>query len=162
MERIQAGDTAAYRQLFQRYRAPLYGFLVRRVGDREVAGDLFQETFLRVHRASGTWRRGRPVRPWLYSIATNAARDHARRGSRRIEETGEIVTAGPRDTPEVRMTLEACIAALPDNLREAFLLGVVEGFDHNEVAEQLEISTSNARARVCRARLKLREMLEET
>jgi RNA polymerase sigma-70 factor (ECF subfamily) len=59
------------------------------------------------------------------------------------------------------MDLEQAIGALPENLREAFLLGVVEGFDHREVAGQLEISPDNARARISRARARLRELLGE-
>jgi RNA polymerase sigma-70 factor (ECF subfamily) len=57
------------------------------------------------------------------------------------------------------MDLEAAIGSLPENLREAFLLGAVEGFDHREVAAQLEISPDNARARISRARARLREIL---
>ena len=60
-----------------------------------------------------------------------------------------------------RLNLERAIADMPETLRDAFLLGVVEGFDHREVAEQLEISTANARARISRGRAWLRQRLQE-
>ena len=61
--------------------------------------------------------------------------------------------------PDTRIHLEAAIAGLPETLRDAFLLGVVEGFDHREVADQLGISPDNARARISRARAWLRKRL---
>jgi RNA polymerase sigma-70 factor (ECF subfamily) len=59
------------------------------------------------------------------------------------------------------MDIHAAVAQLPDTLREAFLLGAVQGFDHNEVAQALDITPSNARARISRARAQLREALGE-
>ncbi|MEC8425446.1 MAG: sigma factor, partial [Myxococcota bacterium] len=68
MAQVQAGDAEAYAALFDRHHARVYGFLVRRTGDRERAADLYQETFLRVYRARYQWQPGRPFRPWLFSI----------------------------------------------------------------------------------------------
>lgn len=160
MERVQHGDAAAYRALFERHRGRVYGYLMRRTRDPQVAADLFQETFLRVHRSRHTWRPERPFRPWLFSIAVNASRDHGRRERRQPEQVE--LGQGPvtHEHHLTRMSLEEAIGSLPENLREAFLLGVVEGFDHNEVAEQLDISPANARARISRARAHLRTQLQ--
>jgi len=160
MQRVQADDATAYKALFQRHHGRVYGYLVRKTRDRQVAADLYQETFLNVFRARQTWTPGRPFRPWLFRIAANAARDHARRQQRRPEEV-ELHDwgASTTDQPDARIHLEAALAGLPDTLRDAFLLGVVEGFDHNEVAEALGISPANARARVSRARRFLRQAL---
>ncbi len=160
MQRVQADDAPAYKALFQRHQGRVYGYLVRRTRDRQVAADLYQETFLKVYRARGTWQEGRPFKPWLFRIASNAARDHARRQVRRPDEVEwEDWRAGTVDQPDARIHLEDAVAGLPDTLRDAFLLGVVEGFDHNEVAEQLDISPANARARISRARRWLRDHL---
>jgi len=168
MQRVQSGDEASFSELFGRYNGVLYGFLVRRTRDPERAGELFQETWLNVHRGRKTWRSGRPFRPWLFGIALNAMRDSDRRSGRRVR----TVELGPETHAErasarvapgkhaLRMTLEDAIDALPDTLREAFMLGAVLGFDHREVAEQLDITPANARARISRARAKLRIMLE--
>ena len=162
MASVQQGDATAYRTLFERHHNRLYGYLVRRTRDPQIAADLFQETFLRVHRARHTWKSGRPFRPWLFGIAVNATKDHARK-VRRLPDEVEL-GQGPvtRDRPETRIHLETAIAGLPETLREAFLLGVVEGFDHNEVAAQLDITPANARARISRARARLRDQLRET
>lgn len=160
MTRVQAGDAGAYQALFQRHHARVYGYLVRRTRDREAAADLYQETFLRVYRARHQWSPGRPFRPWLFGIAANAARDRARKAQRRPIEVGLEDWDAPVSTnADARLHLEKAVAGLPDTLRDAFLLGVVEGFDHREVAEALAISPANARARISRARRHLRAAL---
>jgi len=162
MQRVQTGDTAAYHALFQRHHARVYGYLLRRSRDPQVAADLYQETFLSVYRARETWHPGKPFRPWLFTIAANAARDHARK-VRRLPGEVELEDFHPvvHDHHDARLHLERAIAGLPDTLRDAFLLGAVEGFDHNEVGEQLGISPDNARARLSRARAWLRSHLTE-
>lgn len=168
MLRVQQGDAEAYHALFERHRVRLYGFLLRRVHDRALADDLFQESFLAVFRARRTWKPDRPFRPWLFRIAVNAARDRDRRDRRKPAEAPLEEIGGERpldlrlsvtDRVETRIRLEQALSRLPEHFREAFLLGVVEGLDHNELAAVLDITPANARARVSRARAKLRELL---
>lgn len=160
MVRVQQGDEAAYGALFQRYQRPVYGFLLRKTRQVEQASDLFQETWLKVHRGRHTWKRGQRFKPWLFGIAMNAFRDSGRKDGRTIQ-TVDVEFDHPtrREAHEDRLTLEAAIDTLPDSLRDAFLLGVVHGLDHNEVATQLQISPDNARARISRARAALRKVL---
>lgn len=164
MDRVQHGSADAYTTLFQRHQAPLYGYVTRMVRDRELAADVFQDTFLKVHRARATWSgREGSFRSWLFRIATNAVRDRARQADRRRETlSGDDIIVPAYDRPDDRVMLERALAQLPDPMREAFLLGVVAGLDHNELAAALDISPANARARVSRARSRLREILEET
>jgi len=160
MQRVQQNDTAAYEMLFERHRSGSYGFLLRKVRDRELASDLFQETWLRVHRGRRTYRPGQNFKPWLFGIALNTARDAGRKRSRELETVElRVDKPSPRSDHAGRMTLETAIGKLPETLRDAFLLGAVHGLDHNEVAARLDISPANARARISRARKLLREQL---
>ena len=160
MLRVQADDSAAYQVLFNRHQRRVYGFLLRKTGRREEAAELFQETWLKVHRARATYQAEQRFSPWLYSIAANTRRDAGRRQTRRIETVHvEQERAAPTPHHAERMTLEQAIAKLPEILREAFLLGAVEGHDHNDIAEALDISPANARRRISRARQALREAL---
>jgi RNA polymerase sigma-70 factor (ECF subfamily) len=161
MDLAQRGDTRAYTTLFERHRAPLYGYVLRMVGRPELADELFQETFLSVHRARATWSSHEgSFRSWLFRIATNAVRDRARQAARRPEVMGDAfeLSGAPDQTDAV--ALEELLRALPEPLREAFLLGAVLGMDHNEIAQALAITPDNARARLSRARARLRELLE--
>jgi RNA polymerase sigma-70 factor (ECF subfamily) len=162
MELVQAGNKDAFGTLFARYRGPVWSWLARRTRDRELSAELYQEAFLRIWRSSHTYRKGQPVKPWVYKIAGNVARDRFRREQRRVD-TVEIDTdrTGERYDPLSGMDLENAIGKLPDTLREAFLLGAVQGLDHNEVAQALDISPANARRRISRARAQLRELLAE-
>jgi len=80
--RAQAGDREAFAALILAYQQPVGGYLWRLSGDRELAQDLTQDTFLRAYRAIGATRPGLQLRSWLYRIATNLAYDHFRRQRR--------------------------------------------------------------------------------
>lgn len=159
MQRVQAGDAVSYQALFDRHNRAVYGFLLRSTGQPEHAAELFQDTWLKVHRARQTWNADQRFRPWLFGIAANTRRDAARRAGRQVATVELTESPAPGARPEVQLTLERAITALPEQLREAFLLGAVHGFDHNEVADQLGISPDNARARISRARATLRKAL---
>lgn len=160
MEWVQNGDREAYHELFERYQSRIYGYLLRKTRDRETTDDLFQETFLSVFRARHTWKPGRNFRSWLFAIAANASRDHVRKQLRTPEEADAEILLSVYPRSDARIHLEEAIAGLPDTLRDAFLLGVVEGFTHTEVAQQLDITPANARARISRARAWLRDRLQ--
>ena len=82
MARFQAGETQAFDVLVRRYERELYGYLRRYLGDGSLAEDVFQNTFLQLYLKSSQYETGRPVRPWLYTIATHQAIDALRRNGR--------------------------------------------------------------------------------
>ena len=126
MDRVKLGSADAFATLFARHRAPLYGYLLRMTRRSELADEVFQETFLSVHRARTTWVRGEAsFRAWLYRIATNALRDGHRRAARRPELLVDQ-DPGVHETPGQRLDLERALAELPENLRDAFLLAAVK------------------------------------
>src|SRR5581483_2089188 len=79
---FQEGTREAFGVLVRRYEGELYGYLRRYLGDANLADDVFQNTFLQVYTKVGQYEPGRPVRPWLYTIATNQAIDALRRQGR--------------------------------------------------------------------------------
>jgi RNA polymerase sigma-70 factor (ECF subfamily) len=87
----------AFATLYDRHQAPVLGFLVRLLGDRALAEEVLQEAFLRVFRASERFDRGAPFRPWLISIARNAALNALR-------AEGKVPTADPGAAPEPAAT----------------------------------------------------------
>lgn len=160
MELVQKGDESAFAALFTRHKSPIYGYVLRMVRRPEIADEVFQDTFLSVHRARMTWSGlGGSFRAWLYRIATNAVRDRARRAARRPEVLSDDWELSHREWPADRIAIERALAELPENLRDAFVLGAVQGLDHQELATALYITPDNARARLSRARQRLRELL---
>jgi RNA polymerase sigma-70 factor (ECF subfamily) len=87
------GDTAAFGVLVRRYERELYGYLRRYLGDASLADDVFQNTFLQLYVKRDQYEAGRPVRPWLYTIATHQAIDALRRINRRPAVSLELASS---------------------------------------------------------------------
>ena len=106
MAAYQAGNEAAFGQLFDRHAGRVYGFLERRSGDRLLAEDLYQEVFLRLHRSRHTYDVSRPSRTWLYGIAHNVLIDALRSRGRSPEATtfndavGGALAGSKNESPE--------------------------------------------------------------
>lgn len=155
MRRLQTGDEGAYTALYQRWKGPVYRFLVRRTGAISEAEEALQETWLRVYRSAGRFDPDREFRHWLFAIAANAGRD-ARRRERAIFHLEPQVTE-PNDIGD--RVLGALAELAPDD-RKVLLLAV-EGFNAKEIAEMLGLGHGAVRMRLSRARERARELVKE-
>jgi RNA polymerase sigma-70 factor (ECF subfamily) len=163
MLRFVDGDRGALEILFQRYRDPVYGYLARIVG-RATAEDLLQVSFLSVVRSRGRFDRDGRFKPWLYAIATNAARDHLRRG--RVELTAVGESAGAEETvdppsidPGRERAIQRALMQLPENQRLAIVMHRFQNLSFAEIAEALDLSESAVKVRAHRGYERLRELL---
>jgi RNA polymerase sigma factor (sigma-70 family) len=167
------GDAGAFDELFKRYGARLFNFLLRATGDRAMAEDLFQATFLRLHQARKNYAAG-TFKAFLFTIAANLLRDEWNRAEhkRRVsmdDEVIETIPAGNRSTDsdpesfiEARQTtkvLEGAIEQLPQGLREVLLLSRYQGLANREIASALGISEGAVKVRLFRALAQLRAAL---
>jgi RNA polymerase sigma factor (sigma-70 family) len=165
MERFCTGEAAAFDALFARYSPPIHRYLRRLVSDDAAAQDLTQTTFLSLVRARGRYLKGAPLKPWLYAIATNAARDQLRR--KRPDDltaTGELPhdaagEEGPEHDGGMERAVHAALGKLPDNQREAIVLHRFEGLSFAEVADAVGASESAVKVRAHRGYERLRELL---
>ena len=83
LQEYREGNRASFSLLVGRYQRELFHFLIRFLGDRAAAEDVFQETFLQVHQSADQFDLSRRFRPWLFTIAANKARDLHRSNARR-------------------------------------------------------------------------------
>jgi RNA polymerase sigma-70 factor (ECF subfamily) len=177
--RFRRGQTEAFAVLVRRYERELYGYLRRYLGDASLADDVFQNTFLQLYTKCGQYEAGRPVRPWLYTIATHQAIDALRRNGRHQavslrqerEEApnGEVHSLlellesrgpGPMDLvqgDERRELVRAGIEQLPDFLRQVVLLAYYQGLKYREIADVLGIPVGTVKSRLHAALLRLQE-----
>ena len=166
LEGLRRSDAAAFDALYTLYRARIHGFLLRLTGRRDVAEDLFQETWLSVARAAPRLREDTRLAPWLFTIARNQWVSHRRWSmldvSRLVTLGDDAHFASVDPAPDEALAtsrevarIERAIGALPASLREALLLVGVEGFDQKEAAAMLGITHDTMRQRVTRAREKL-------
>ena len=174
---FRAGDDAAFDALFERWAGKLLRFLERMVKDEAIAEELVQETFLRVHRARSRYEPDAKFSTWLYTIASNVARNELRRPFRRaphesadaLGDDGRSIELAAEDAPVDEIVsarregaeVEAALKRLPERQRAALWLAAVEGLPYGEVAAALETTESSVKALVHRARVALAEQLGE-
>lgn len=165
LRRFQQGDRAGFDALFSRYAGPLTSYLTRLTGSAAAAEDAVQLTFLSVVRSRDQFLMGSKVRPWLYAIASNAARDRHRRTRR--EEPSSLDTAVQQGLDAVhgdaglrRRLLEA-LQRLPEPQREAVVLHRLEGWTFAEIAEAVGASETAVKVRAFRGTQVLRELLAD-
>lgn len=184
LARFQRGQRETFGVLVRRYERELYGYLSRYLGDRTLAEDVFQNTFLQLFTKIGMYEVGRPVRPWLYTIATHQAIDALRRNARHQllsldqphEETdeGDLSTLfalleshvpGPFEQiqhEEQRQTVRAAVDRLPDFLRQVVILAYYQGLKYREIADILGIPVGTVKSRLHTALLRLHEAWSAT
>ncbi len=164
MERFQRGDRSAFDLLFRRHVAPLTSFLTRLTGSTAAAEDAVQLTFLSLVRSRDQFVRGSKVKPWLYAIASNAARDRFRRTKREhpgADEPGEVAIDATHGDAGLRRRLLAALQQLPEAQREAVVLHRLEGWSFGEIAEAVGASETAVKVRAFRGTQVLRELLKD-
>jgi RNA polymerase sigma-70 factor (ECF subfamily) len=174
LARLRAGEGAAFTEAYELHAAPIFRFLVRLSGRRELAEDLFQETWIRLARHARTLRADTDLRAWLYAVARNLVRSHARWAVVDAARTAELARwwylEAPAEAPheaavgaDAARRLERALARLPLAAREVLVLVAAEGLPVEEAARALGITPEAARQRLHRARAALaRSLPKET
>jgi len=168
MSRYQAGDEAAFEELYGRLARAVRGYLRTLAAPGTDVEDLVQNTFLQIHRSRRSYLPGEPVRPWLYAIARHvglmARRSSGRRARREIQAEDELPevavlsrAAGALD----RIALGRALRVLPPAGREALWLHHVAGFSFREIAAVQGVSETAAKVRAHRALVALRGEIAE-
>jgi RNA polymerase sigma-70 factor (ECF subfamily) len=175
--RFIAGDERAFDVIVQRYYRQIFGFLARFTGDRDLAEDLTQETFIKVHKSAKTFDPARSFKPWLFSVAANKARD-ALRSVKRSLKTVDIhanqsdrdtslidIIAGDHEPPDKRMIeqeraekVKHALSEMAENLREVLVLAYYERLQYKEIADMLAIPLGTVKSRLHKAVLTFGEI----
>jgi len=173
MQQLAEGEDLALNELMSRWRERIAAFLLRMVGDHATAMDLTQETFVRLYTSRQSYKPTAAFSTYLFHIAANLARSHARWKKRHPtvpleDEMGEMVhePVDPQLSPDDATALHEktamvnqAIAALPADLREALLFFTVEDMSHADIAATLGCTAKAIEVRIYRARQLLKEAL---
>ena len=167
IRRAQGGDVDAFEVLYREHSGRVYALCVRlKAGDRSDATELMQDVFVKAWRRLETFRGDCAFGSWLHRLAVNTMLENARSDRRRtarvlsMEDTSLLPGAGRSSGIDLKMDMEEAVASLPRGARLAFVLHDVEGYQHQEIAEQLGVSVGTVKAQLHRARRLLRERLE--
>ena len=166
VERVRAGDVAAYDELVRRHMHRAHAVAFRLLGHREDAEDLVQDAFIQALDKIDSFDRQRPFAPWFFRILTN--RGLNARQSRAVRTVSEIPddTATAAESPAVsaergdlRSRLRRAVAALPERQQLIVQLFEIDGWTSSEIAAALGIADGTVRWHVHEARRILREAL---
>jgi RNA polymerase sigma-70 factor, ECF subfamily len=162
----------AFEILMQRYQRPLFGFILRQVGDRGHAEDLFQQTFLRVYDQVGTCSNPELFKPWAFGIAANLCRNEARRqevrhGEQPLDDPSRLDghpdhAQGPESlamASETRERIRQALLSLHPAQREVFILYHFTRLSYEEIAEALAVPVGTVKSRMNGALSQLRSLL---
>jgi RNA polymerase sigma-70 factor (ECF subfamily) len=173
----QAGDQAAFTEIVERHSPTVYNLALRLMNNPQEAEEVLQETFISAFRALNRFEGRSRLGTWLYRIAYNAALMRLRKREVPTLSIDEPVTNEEGETlprqlvdwtalpdqvllaDELRSVLNAAMARLPESLRSVFVLRDLEGLSTAETAEVLNLTETNVKVRLHRARLALREQL---
>ncbi|MEL6671498.1 MAG: RNA polymerase sigma factor [Bacteroidota bacterium] len=161
------GDESAYYQLYQRYARAMLNAAYRILNHREEAEDALQEAFVKAFRQLPSYQGQASFGSWLKRIVIHTAIDHLRRRKSWLtwdEQEVEIVAEAPESKTHINLDLDRAYAALqqlPDGYRTVFSLYVLEGYDHQEIADILGISYATSNSQLSRAKKKLRALLTQ-
>jgi RNA polymerase sigma-70 factor, ECF subfamily len=167
IRRAQSGDVDAFEQLYREHSPRIYALCLRlKAGDKTNATELLQDVFVKAWRRLDTFRGDCAFASWLHRLAVNTMLESARSDGRRaarvlpMEDTSRLAGAARSSGIELKMDMESAIASLPKGARLAFVLHDVEGYQHQEIAEQLGVTVGTVKAQLHRARRLLRDRLE--
>jgi RNA polymerase sigma-70 factor, ECF subfamily len=167
IRRAQSGDVDAFELLYRQHAGRIFALCLRlEAGNSADATELMQDVFIKAWRRISTFRGDCAFSSWLHRMAVNTMLENARSDRRRIarvlpmDDTSLLPGAARSSGVELKMDLENAIASLPKGARLAFVLHDVEGYQHQEIAEELSVSVGTVKAQLHRARRLLRERLE--
>ena len=167
--RYSSGEEAAFREIVNRYKNGLYAFLRQFLNRQDLVEDVFQETFMQLFTSRDSFDHSRPLRPWLFTIAANKAKDALRKWQRTTAvPIGTIADSQDLSFDEMLNTLSSdntmpdeelekaeitlrvaqVIEEMPENLREILLLAYFQRFSYKQMAEILSIPIGTVKSRL--------------
>jgi RNA polymerase sigma-70 factor (ECF subfamily) len=169
LDRYAAGDEGAFREIVNRYKNSLYVFLKQFLNRQDLVEDIFQETFLQLFTSRESFDPNRPLRPWLFTIAANKAKDALRKAQRMsaipigtISESQDMsfddvlnTLSSDNTMPyedlekgEISSRVAKVIANMPENLREILILAYYNKFSYKQMAQILSIPIGTVKSRL--------------
>ncbi len=165
IDRCAEGDILAFRELYDKWKSPLYSLAYRFHGNREDAEDSLQDAFVHMYRSIGTFRRESKFETWMYRVVMNACisakrpKRSSERGVDFSEEARHPMAEDPGSDVAMQRILESEVAQLPELQKAVFLLYASESMTHPEIAEVLRIGVGTSKSYYHRARTSLQQRL---
>lgn len=179
IRRVQAGERAAFRELYDRYHKRVFAVALGVLKNKEDALDVVQESFVKVHRHLDGFQGSSSFYTWLYRIVMNLAIDQLRRrksartaGSEDLLDREQVddavvrerMESNPRKTVirrELMVRVEEALGSLPEHHRQVIVLREIEGMSYEEIAEVMDVPKGTIMSRLFHARRKMQVALQD-
>lgn len=161
VERAKRGNREALQKIVEKYYQKIYAYIYYRVGNRETAEDLTQETFLRLTRSIHRFVPMAKFSTWLYQIAHNVVVDHLRSAPDLVYEIPEQVQEAKTGQVEQRVDILATLQRLPQEQRECIILYYFQCLRQKEIALILDIPLSTVKTRIRRGLEQCKKIMME-
>jgi RNA polymerase sigma-70 factor (ECF subfamily) len=152
-----------FTRIWADFRAPIKGFISRRIANESDVEDVLQDVFEKVYKNLDDLKDAEKITSWVYRIARNSVIDHYRKHNKAALQIPEDLTVEQPDdksaNKEIASCLTAMISCLPEKYREAITLTEFENYTLKDLSKKMGLSLSGAKSRVQRARKQLKEML---
>ena len=161
MMRYQQGDTVAFDELYGRYAPRAYGYIRKHIVNEQLASDIFQAVFLRIHSSRFKFHSGQPFAPWFFTVTKNVIYDHLRKlraenaVNAGVDFEKVLAVVAPEEQGESAIQ-NLDLSALGAEQKQALRMRFNEGSTFEQIAKSLKTTQSNARQLVSRAIKKLR------
>lgn len=168
IEGLKRGDSSSAEVLFERYNRPLHAFIMRMVGERATAEDVFQDTWIRVVRNIESFRGDCKFSSWMFQIALNLCRNLARASSRRefveLDKVGGLAQDPEVDADRIlrAQRVKKMVDTLPVKMRELIVLRFYHRKTDFEIAEITGLPAGTVKSRIFRGMKLLKEKIEST
>ena len=165
IERSRAGEQDAFRELYDANVDRIYRLAFRMAGEEDLARDFTQEAFIRAYQKLDQFRGDSSFSTWLHAIAVSVSLNGLRKVQRHrarertLDEAPDLALATRPTDPAIKTRLKEAIDGLPELYRTVFLMHDLEGYSHHEIAGALDVAEGTSKARLSRARAKLRDRL---
>lgn len=160
----QNGSEAAFQIIYDRHSPKIFGFILSKVQIKEIANEIFQDVFFKIHRSKHLYNKSLPLLPWVFTITRNTIFDYSKRGSKiEVPTASEIFDerAAMEDQNELGLDLQPSLLKLPKQQKLAVEMRYYDEKTFEEIAQALNTSSMNIRQLVSRGLRRLKEILKE-
>ena len=163
MKLYQNGEDSAFRVLYERHSSKVYGFLSKRIRDKEKVAEIYQDVFIKLHKSKDLYKSSLPLLPWMFTVTRSVMLDELRKNKKieivNIDDVENLLVADI--TNDSGSDLLDLLQSLPEPQRQALEMRYVKDNTFEEIAESLNIKPINARQVISRGLKKLRELIGE-
>ncbi len=163
MKLYQDGNDSAFKILYERHSPKIYGFLSKRIRQKEKVAEIYQDVFIKIHKSKHLYKQTLPLLPWIFTVTKSVMLDELRKDKNIVLVDLEEIENKPSQvtSQESAIDIAGVLNQLPQVQRQAIELRYINDSTFEEISAQLKVNPTNARQLISRGLKKMRELIGE-